>query len=77
MNKQRRKQALAAVEALVAVWATIETLRDEEQDAFDAMPESFQSAERGEKVQENIDALTEIFETVQEQMHALEDVANG
>lgn len=39
--------------------ANIETIRDEEQEAFDAMPESLQGSERGETSQSAIDSLDE------------------
>lgn len=47
MNKERRK-ALAALRAqLDNVRAELEAIRDEEQDAFDNMPEGLQQSERG------------------------------
>lgn len=66
MNAARRKQiaeAIADLEkltgALEDVKNLIESIRDDEQEAFDAMPESLQSSERGEASQEAINNLEE------------------
>ncbi len=42
----------------------METLRDEEQDYYDNMPESFQSGEKGDRAQEVIDALDEALDSL-------------
>lgn len=57
MNAQRRKR-LAALD-VQSVHDSLESLRDEEQEALDAMPESLQQGERGEKMSAIIDALDE------------------
>lgn len=62
MNKQRRIKIAAAIELLQQAQAIIEEVIDEEQEAFDNMPESFQEGERGEKMQEAIENLDGAFE---------------
>lgn len=64
MNNQRRKAIATALELLdaariasEAARAAIEEIRDEEQEAFDNMPESFQSGDKGDVAQEAINAL--------------------
>jgi hypothetical protein len=52
MNKQRRAKINAALEQLSVIRSLIEELRDEEQDAFDNMPEGLQSSEKGERAEE-------------------------
>ena len=49
MNKPRRKQLMAISERLDELKSDLESVRDDEQNAFDQMPESFQSGERGQK----------------------------
>lgn len=74
MNKQRR-QDIEAVKSQLADLASsleelvsaVEAIRDEEQDYFDAMPEAFQYAEKGELAQAAVSAL-------EEALSALEDV---
>lgn len=66
MNNERRKalRDLAAridtkIDELSELMSELETLKEEEQEVFDNMPESFQQGERGEKVQSAIDNLEE------------------
>jgi len=58
MNAERRKQITAIKDQLDDLMADIESAQTEEQDAFDAMPESLQASERGEASQSAIDALS-------------------
>lgn len=64
MNNERRKaidEVIAKIEALRdmigEIGADVETLREEEQEYFDNMPESFQSGEKGERAESAISAL--------------------
>lgn len=64
MNKLRRKELARIIEKLEAldslraeIQEELETVMDEEQEAFDNMPESLQESERGEQMQEYIDAM--------------------
>ena len=77
MNADRRKKlnALqdllqqtglsAAMDNLKAIRDALEGVRDEEQEAFDNLPEGLQSAERGQDMEAAIEALTEAFETLE------------
>lgn len=58
MNQARRKQLAEAL-------AIVETIRDEEQDSFQNLPESFQDGERGDLMQETIDDLDEAATQIQ------------
>lgn len=61
MNKQRRKQ-LAEASALIAkAQSIIESVKDEEQEAHDNLPESFQYGEQGQQMEEYIDMLDEAY----------------
>jgi predicted RNase H-like nuclease (RuvC/YqgF family) len=64
MNKQRRKELAAIIADFENLTQTIDHLRerieavkDEEQDAFDNLPESLQEGERGQQMQTAIDAM--------------------
>lgn len=64
MNKQRRKDIQALVDqlnehvsALEDIRGAIESLRDEEQEYKDSMPENLQYGSNGERADEAIDAL--------------------
>lgn len=64
MNRERRKQIEAATAkiaeaeaALQAAQEIIQEVRDDEEAARDNLPESLQDGERGQAMQEAIDAL--------------------
>jgi hypothetical protein len=58
MNNERRKAIAAIADQLSELRETIELIRDDEQEAYDNLPESLQYSERGERMQTAIDALT-------------------
>lgn len=64
MNANRRKQLAEAIAKIEEARTLIEIVRDEEQDAFENMPEGLQSSERGEKMETAVsrmeDSLSEL-----------------
>jgi hypothetical protein len=67
MNKQRRKELAAILSKLEElenlrseIKERLEAVRDEEQEALDNLPESLQESERGEQMQEYIDAMENV-----------------
>lgn len=66
MNKSRRK-ALEAISAKVReLHDELDTLREEEQEYFDNMPESLQDGEKGDAAQVAIDAMEEAMTALEE-----------
>lgn len=59
MNKDRRKRIAKIVASLRELDDLIVELAQEEQDAFDAMPEPIQNGDRGEACQNAISKLEE------------------
>ena len=57
MNAERRKRLSAALEQLEAAKFEIEEIQQEEQEAYDNMPESLQESERGETIANNAESL--------------------
>lgn len=57
MNKARRSRIADVQTQLEALKQDIDDILAEEQEAYDNMPESLQNSERGEAMQEAIDAL--------------------
>lgn len=51
MNAARRKKIATICDELVDITTRLQALADEEQEAFEAMPESLQTTERGEKME--------------------------
>ena len=62
MNKVRRKELARVVDLLDQARDLLETIRDEEQEAFDNLPESIQYSERGETMENYIGTMDEILD---------------
>lgn len=61
MNRQRRKKLLQAFEKIGEVKDILDEVRQEEQDAYDNLPENFQYGERGEEMQNYIEMIDEAY----------------
>jgi ribosome recycling factor len=72
MNNERRKMIAATGRMLEEAKADLETARDEEQDYYDNMPESFQGGDKGDTAQNSIDALEEAINAMDEVIDAAE-----
>lgn len=57
MNKERRKAIAEAVALLEQAKGILETARDEEQEALDAMPDALRESERGQAMEAAYDNL--------------------
>ncbi len=71
MNNTRRKEIARIrtelekhIDSISDLVAELESVRDEEQECFDNMPESFQYGEKGERAQAAIDALEEALSSI-------------
>lgn len=74
MNKQRRKQ-LAEASALIAkAQSIIESVKDEEQEAHDNLPESIQYGEKGQQMEEYIDMLDEAYGQCDDLMSVIDEI---
>lgn len=74
MNKERRKRIAAVVEKLCDCWQELETLRDEEQDYFDNMPESFQAGDKGTAADNAVTSLDDALNSTVEAKDTLESM---
>jgi hypothetical protein len=66
MNMQRRKRIEKAGRLLEELLEEITALQEEEQDAYDNMPESLQNSERGEAMYEAAEALESAVASLEE-----------
>ena len=72
MNKNRRK-ALADIAArLSSLLDELDSVIQEEQDAYDNMPESLQDGDRGQEMQSGLDDLGSIRDDVSNAVDSLE-----
>ena len=74
MNKARRKELDRAADMLREAYSIIESCRDDEEDAYDNLPESFQDGERGEEMQEYIDVMDEVMDQIDDAANAIEEI---
>ena len=73
MNKIRRRKLAEINEQLEVLKACIEEIMEEEQDAFDNLPESFQDSERGEIMTEKIDNMENAISSLEEVIGYIEE----
>lgn len=66
MNKSRREQLERAAALIEEAKQIIEFVCEEEQQAYDNMPEGFQDGERGEKMTTAIDAMEDAISSLDE-----------
>ena len=71
MNKDRRARIDELSVNLEDTRAEIEMLHDEEQEAFDNLPEGIQESERGELMDNAISSLEQAHSAIEEAMNAL------
>lgn len=74
MNKVRRKRLAEAIDLINQAKGILEEVKDEEQEAYDNLPESFQYGKRGEQMQEYIDSMDEAYENLDEMEYTLGDI---
>lgn len=72
MNNTRRSQITDIMENLSSLQTSIEELLEEEQEAFDNLPDGIQDSERGEAIQAAIDNLEEAVSNCEELLNNLE-----
>lgn len=75
MNKVRRKEIARAIELMDQAREILESVRDEEQEAFDNMPESIQTSERGEIMEDYIYTLEDALSNLE--TDALQEIVDG
>ncbi len=73
MNDARRKIIREAISKLQDARALLEQAKDEEQEYFDNMPESFQSGEKGQNAENTVAVLGEAIEGIE----TAEGIAEG
>ena len=75
MNKLRRKEIARAIELMEQAREILEAVMEEEQEAFDNMPESLQCSERGEAMEEYIGTLEEAIDNLE--ADELQEIVDG
>lgn len=73
MNKSRRKRIQELKDKLLDMLTEIEEIRDEEQEAYDSLPESLQDGDKGTKMSEAVDNLESAYSSLEEVAESLEE----
>ncbi len=76
MNSNRRKQIEKIFEKLSELSEQIEAIKDDEQEAFDNIPESLKDGERAQESEASIDLLDEAMESCDSAMNLLSEIIN-
>lgn len=76
MNKQRRRKLEDVLDRLQGCMTDLEYIKEEEQEAYDNLPESLQYSEKGEQMQENVDDIDYVISDLDSVNNSLEDIIN-
>ena len=74
MNAQGRKEIAKYIAVLEEIKNKLETMRDEEENKFDNMPEGLQDSERGEAMQEAMEQLEMACDSLDEVISDLQEI---
>lgn len=84
MNRERRseikknnKKIDDIIDILYEYKSDLETIQEDEEYAYDNMPEGLQNSERGESMQEAIDIIYENLDKINDIMGKLEDIKSN
>ena len=77
MNKQRRKYISTALVYLENAMDIIETAKNEEEEAFENLPEGIQCSERGEAMEEGLYTLGEIYDSIESAHTQITEIVEG
>ena len=74
MNKARREDIQKAIDLMFEARMIIGWCKDDEEDAFDNLPESIQMSERGEQMESNVEAMDECIDYLESVEDALSEI---
>lgn len=77
MNKVRRQDLAEIFDTLDEAISQLGDVRDEEQEALDNLPESFQESPRGEAMQEAIDAMDAVESAIEDVKAMIQDIIDA
>ena len=77
MNAERRKALSKIHDTLGELITEIESLYEEEEAAYDNLPESLQDSERGEAMQEALSNLEDLQGSLEDAVNAIEEITEG
>lgn len=76
MNKQRRQTLAKIYDKLTEIRDILEEVQDEEECAFENLPESLQESERGQEIEDNAYQLDEALGYLDDALQTLEELGD-
>lgn len=61
MNRQRQKKLTEALEKITEVMDILESVKSEEEESYENLPDNFRDGDRGEEMQNYIDMIEEAY----------------
>lgn len=71
MNNERRARIKTAHKMIKDALQILESVKDDEEDAFDNLSEGLQQTMRGEQMEENVDTLDGVIEAIEDALGEL------
>lgn len=76
MNRERRKRIEKLQDSLCEIQSELGNLIDEENEAFDNLPEQFQDGDRGQQMQEYITYMEDSLSNIEEATEWLNEIVS-
>lgn len=73
MNKSRRSRIDTIIEQIDNLLSDLNEIRDEEESAYENLPESLQDTDRGQSMCDAIDSIEEALDCLEEASSVLDD----
>lgn len=61
MNRQRRKKLTEAFDKVTEAMDILESVKSEEEESYENLPDNFRDGDRGEEMQDYIDMIEEAY----------------
>lgn len=74
MNKTRRKRLGEAFDKCAKILEILEEVKQEEEEAYDNLPDSFRDGERGEEMQGYIEMIDEVTGYIEDAQSVIEQI---
>lgn len=74
MNKERRKNIEAICLQIEELLGNLNTIQEEESEAFENLPEGIQDSERGQELSEKAEAIEEAISEITHQIEYLREL---
>ncbi len=74
MNNKRRGEIKILKEQIIVIKKQLESIQNDEQFAFDSLPEGLQQSQRGEESEEAIDLMDNALDKLDDAISELEDI---